>query len=271
MSVASASRRMLRAAWTASARTAARSIPKTTRRWSAEVELYRWTIARRAPRSASKVRSMSASRAGISTAIVTSSGTRSSSISRRTKSKSVCDALGNPTSISLNPVRTSRSQSRRLRSGPIGSTSAWLPSRRSTLHHSGARSIVLPGQRRSARSTGKGGLYLAAAAIFIDVFSDVFMDVSPVGVPRAVPPGAFRAKRKSPEARNPLRPARRERVSRVRLSALCALRPSRPAKEQGRCEGTMRADPIGHERVGRPRRAGCQSRRVSANSATTGT
>ena len=39
---------------------------------------------------------------------------------------------------------------RRLRAGLIGSISAWLPSRRSTAHHIGARSMTLSGQVRSA-------------------------------------------------------------------------------------------------------------------------
>ena len=44
---------------------------------------------------------------------------------------------------------------RRLRSGPMGSISAWLPSRRSTLHQSGARSVMaLSGQVRSVSATG---------------------------------------------------------------------------------------------------------------------
>ena len=42
---------------------------------------------------------------------------------------------------------------RRLRSGLIGSMSAWLPSRRSTAHHWGALVIFLVGQVRSGSST----------------------------------------------------------------------------------------------------------------------
>jgi hypothetical protein len=41
----------------------------------------------------------------------------------------------------------------RLRSGLIGSMSAWLPSRRSTAHQRGAFAMRLPGQVRSGRST----------------------------------------------------------------------------------------------------------------------
>ena len=75
--------------------------PKTTRRCSVDVELYRCTIACLAPRIDSKVRSISASRAWVSTWMTTSSGIRSSSMSWRTKSKSVWLADGKPTSISL--------------------------------------------------------------------------------------------------------------------------------------------------------------------------
>src|ERR1700739_3485585 len=50
-------------------------------------------------------------------------------------------------------MRTSRSNMRRLRAGLIGSISAWLPSRRSTAHHRGARVITRSGQMRSAPRT----------------------------------------------------------------------------------------------------------------------
>src|SRR6185312_6566985 len=43
---------------------------------------------------------------------------------------------------------------RRLRVGLIGSISAWLPSRRSTAHHSGALVITRSGQLRSASRIG---------------------------------------------------------------------------------------------------------------------
>ena len=49
---------------------------------------------------------------------------------------------------------------RRLRSGPIGSISAWLPSRRSTLHQIGALSMTRVGHCRSGRSIGGNGRYL---------------------------------------------------------------------------------------------------------------
>ena len=78
-------------------------------------------------------------------------------MSWRTKSNSVCDADGNPTSISLNPQRTSRSNIRRFRSGSIGSISAWLPSRRSTLHHRGAVVVTRLGHRRSSSAIGVNG------------------------------------------------------------------------------------------------------------------
>ena len=56
---------------------------------------------------------------------------------RRWKSKSVCDADGKPTSISLKPMSTSVWNSASLRSESMGSMSAWLPSRRSTLAQRG--------------------------------------------------------------------------------------------------------------------------------------
>jgi hypothetical protein len=48
--------------------------------------------------------------------MATSSGTMSCSISSRTKSKSVCEADGNPTSICLKPMSHSVLNMRRLRS-----------------------------------------------------------------------------------------------------------------------------------------------------------
>src|SRR4051812_33434135 len=57
-------------------------------------------------------------------------------------------------------MRTSSSNIRRLRSGVIGSISAWLPSRRSTAHQRGATVVVLSGQVRSGSGTGRKGAYL---------------------------------------------------------------------------------------------------------------
>ena len=90
------------APWTAMSRTPSLSRPNTTRRCKVDVELYRWIKAvPLKPASDSQVRSISSSRACVSTCTVTSSGTRSSSTSRRMKSKSVWLAEGKPTSISL--------------------------------------------------------------------------------------------------------------------------------------------------------------------------
>ena len=125
----------------------------TTSRCSVDVELYRCTIACLAPAIASYVRSIRCSRAWVSTWMTTSSGMRFSSMSIRTKSKSVCDADGKPTSISLKPICTSSSNISSLRAGFIGSISAWLPSRRSTAHQRGAWVTRLSGHRRSGRST----------------------------------------------------------------------------------------------------------------------
>src|SRR5581483_620674 len=56
-------------------------------------------------------------------------------------------------------MRTSVSNIRILRSGPIGSISAWLPSRKSTLHQIGALVMVRPGHFRSGRLMGWNGRY----------------------------------------------------------------------------------------------------------------
>ncbi|MNW05314.1 hypothetical protein D3C71_2015470 [compost metagenome] len=69
---------------------------------------------------------------------------------QRAKSKSVCEAEGKPISISLKPMSSSSWNMRALRSWPIGSTSDWLPSRRSTEHQIGAWEMVFDGQVRSA-------------------------------------------------------------------------------------------------------------------------
>ena len=126
-----------------------RSRPNTTRRCTVEVELYRCTIARRAPRSDSNVRSISSGRACVSTWIVDV-----------VRNQVALDQLAHEVEVGLRrgreadldfleAGRTSRSNMRRLRAASIGSISAWLPSRRSTLHHSGGVVITLSGQVRS--------------------------------------------------------------------------------------------------------------------------
>ena len=70
------------------------------------------------------VRRISDSRACVSTWMLTSSGIRFSSISRRTKLNSVCEADGKPTSISLKPMFTSSWNISSLRSTLMGSISA---------------------------------------------------------------------------------------------------------------------------------------------------
>ena len=86
---------------TAMALHSSRSTPNTTRRNSGAVALYRCTVARGAPASDWTVRSISSSRAWVSTEICTSPGMRSSSMRDRTKLKSAWLADGKPTSISL--------------------------------------------------------------------------------------------------------------------------------------------------------------------------
>src|SRR5262245_9649059 len=84
------------------------------------------------------------------------------------KSKSGWLALGNPTSISLNPICTSVSNMRRLRAGSMGSIRAWLPSRRSTEHHRGALVMRWLGQERSSSASGSGrkGWYFSNGIFF---------------------------------------------------------------------------------------------------------
>jgi len=113
-----------------------------------------------APRSDSMVRRMRCSRACVSTTSVTSSGTWPSSIRVRTKSKSVCEAEGNATSISLKPMSHSVRKRRSFFSTLIGSKSAWFPSRRSVLIQTGASVTTFPGQRRSDSGTGRNAAYL---------------------------------------------------------------------------------------------------------------
>lgn len=74
---------------------------KTISRKVGAVALYRCTVARLAPFRDWTVRSMSSSRACVSTEIVTSSGIAPSSMIDRTNAKSVSPEAGKPTSISL--------------------------------------------------------------------------------------------------------------------------------------------------------------------------
>ncbi len=93
-----------RVPWTATALHSSRPSPpqpKTTLRNIGAAALYMCTVASRAPASDCTVRSMSSSRAWVSTEMRTSAGTASLSMRPRTKSKSVWLAAGKPTSISL--------------------------------------------------------------------------------------------------------------------------------------------------------------------------
>ena len=64
-------------------------------------------------------------------------------MSSRTKSKSGWEAAGKPTSMCLKPMCHQRPSAAFSWATVIGSTSAWLPSRRSTAHQSGARSSAV--------------------------------------------------------------------------------------------------------------------------------
>ncbi len=118
-----------------------------------DVELYIWTIAFFTPFNDSNVLRIRCSLACVRTCIVTSSGICPPSINVLTKSKSTCDADGKATSISLNPMSTSILNIFSLFSTFMGEGSAWLPSRRSTLTHTGALEITLSGQVRPGIST----------------------------------------------------------------------------------------------------------------------
>src|SRR4029079_7346214 len=130
-------------------------------------------IACLAPRQASKVRSISSGRDCVSTWMVTSSGIIFFSISSRTKSKSVSDAAGKPTSISLKPIWQSSLNIRVLRSESIGSISAWLPSRRSTAHQIGGLVMTLDGHCRAGRSMGLKGTYFSPAVGIMGFWGDI--------------------------------------------------------------------------------------------------
>ena len=127
-------------------------MPNTTRRHTGAVALYTCTMARGAPRRDSMVRRISSSRACVITMMVTSSGISFCSMRSRTVWKSVSDADGKPTSISLRPTAHSVLNSRFLVSRLMGSNSAWLPSRRSVLHHTGT---VLAGAWATAGWAGR--------------------------------------------------------------------------------------------------------------------
>ena len=130
-------------------------------------------MARLAPRQASKVRSISSGRLCVSTWMVTSCGIIFFSISSRTKSKSVSDAAGKPTSISLKPMSQSSLNIRVLRSESIGSISAWLPSRRSTAHQIGGLVMTLLGHCRSAIGMGLKAVYFSPAVGIMGFWGDI--------------------------------------------------------------------------------------------------
>ena len=127
-------------------------------------------ITRRAPATDSKVRRIRCSRAWVSTSIVTSCGINLSSTNLRTKSKSVCEALGKPTSISLNPIWQTLRNMRSLRSRFMGSNSDWLPSRKSVLIQIGGVVMVRLGHWRSGKSMAGKARYLVAGFWSMETF-----------------------------------------------------------------------------------------------------
>src|SRR5882672_2199955 len=80
-------------------------------------------------------------------------------MSKRLNANSVFDAEGKPTSISLKPVFTSVWNNSSFCDTFIGTASAWLPSRKSTLHQRGAWVRTRLGHCRSGKCTGGNARY----------------------------------------------------------------------------------------------------------------
>ena len=80
-------------------------------------------------------------------------------MSLRTKLKSVSEAEGKATSISLKPMAHSVWNMRSFFSPFMGSKSDWLPSRRSVLIHTGGWLMTWSGQVRSFKPTGGKAVY----------------------------------------------------------------------------------------------------------------
>ena len=112
---------------------------------------------------------MMCSRACVRTCTVTSSGMRPLSISVRRKTYSVSLAAGKPTSISLKPTRSNSLKNSTFCSSVIGSMSAWLPSRRSTLHHTGARSTLSFSAQSIQRTGGRKYCFVYLSKFFMTV------------------------------------------------------------------------------------------------------
>ena len=71
----------------------------------------------------------------------------------------------------LESARHQQLEHAQLAVGSMGSISAWLPSRKSTLHHTGAFSIDREGHRRSSRRKFEMGWYLVLGTLSIFFFS----------------------------------------------------------------------------------------------------
>src|ERR1035437_896187 len=80
-------------------------------------------------------------------------------MSKRLKANSVFDADGKPTSISLKPIFTSAWNNSSFCDTFIGTASAWLPSRKSTLHQRGAAVRTRLGHWRSGKWMGGNARY----------------------------------------------------------------------------------------------------------------
>ncbi|KAH3670585.1 hypothetical protein OGAPHI_001100 [Ogataea philodendri] len=144
--------------------------PNTTLRKQSEVAKYRWIVARLAPVRDSIVRLISSGRHGERTWIDTSSGAVSTQ--NRVKSKSICEAEGNATSISLNPISTSFLKYTFFSSTDMGSGRDWFPSLRSVESQRGGFSNVLSGHCLLGSFKGTNFLY------FFDGFESIFQSVT---------------------------------------------------------------------------------------------
>src|SRR5215831_14861408 len=80
-------------------------------------------------------------------------------MSRRLNANSVLEADGKPISISLKPIFTRVWNNSSFWLTFIGTASAWLPSRKSTLHQRGAWLRTRLGHCRSGKLTGGNGRY----------------------------------------------------------------------------------------------------------------
>src|SRR5688572_17738933 len=179
-------------------------------------------MARRAPVTDSTVRRMSSSRACVSTMMVTSSGMSFCSMRSRAVGKSVSDAEGKPISISLRPTAHSVLNRRFLVSRLMGSNSAWLPSRRSVLHHTGTVVSCREGHCRFGRSTGGYGRYFLEGSLSMGGNSWQDADRLSPSASWALGVGGFQSCQRRLVARVYVRRGRKKQETEQKHAARCA-------------------------------------------------